>query len=87
MRTQQNYEVGIYCRLSVDDGNNSESMSINNQRHMLTEHVSKQGWSIRNVYIEMITTRLIQFNYSLHTFGFGALSKINLHPNAPFRNM
>ena len=35
------------------------------------------------VFIEMITTRLIQFNYSLHAFGFGALSKITLHQNAP----
>jgi len=52
MRAQQNYEVGIYCRLSVDDGNNTESMSIGNQRHMLTEYVNKQGWSIRNVYID-----------------------------------
>ena len=52
MRTQQNYEVGIYCRLSVDDGSNNESMSIGNQRQILTEYADKQGWNIRNVYID-----------------------------------
>ena len=52
LRTQQNYSVGLYLRLSVDDGNNSESMSIGNQRQMLTEYVNKQGWSIRETYID-----------------------------------
>ena len=43
------YHVGIYCRLSVDDANNSakvsrylpadESVSIENQREMLSKFV------------------------------------------------
>jgi len=52
MRTQQEYKVGIYCRLSVDDGTNNESMSIGNQRSMLSEYVTKQGWNIVEIYID-----------------------------------
>jgi len=52
MRTQQ-YNAGIYCRLSVDDGTDSESMSIGNQRQMLSEYVKKQGWNIKETYIDV----------------------------------
>jgi len=38
--------------LSVDDGSSNESMSIGNQRAMLTEYVQKQGWGIEEVYID-----------------------------------
>ena len=51
------YSVGIvsaaiYCRLSKDDGSESESCSIQNQKETLTEYVTKQGWSIYDVYID-----------------------------------
>ena len=52
LRTQQEYNAGIYCRLSVDDGTNNESMSIGNQKQMLSEYVSKNGWNIEEIYIE-----------------------------------
>ncbi|MDR2753577.1 MAG: recombinase family protein [Oscillospiraceae bacterium] len=52
MSVQQNYKTGIYCRLSVDDGNAGESMSIGNQKAMLTEYVQSQGWSIEEVYAD-----------------------------------
>ena len=52
MREQQEYNAGIYCRLSIDDGNNSESMSIGNQKQMLTEHVRQQGWRAEEIYID-----------------------------------
>ena len=51
MRTQE-YNVGIYCRLSVDDGTNNESMSIGNQKSMLTEYVHKNGWNIEEIYVD-----------------------------------
>jgi len=38
--------------LSVDDGTNSESMSIGNQKSMLTDYVRKQGWRIEQVYVD-----------------------------------
>lgn len=50
--TQQTYNAGIYCRLSVDDGTQSESMSIGNQRHMLTDHATRNGWRIADYYVD-----------------------------------
>lgn len=48
----QNYRVGIYCRLSREDGN-EESQSIQTQREILTEYVNKQqGWNIVDYYID-----------------------------------
>ena len=55
------YNVGIYCRLSVDDGNNSakknyiesdESSSIENQREMLSKFTMLQGWLETKVYCD-----------------------------------
>ena len=40
------YEVGIYCRLSKDDGTDNESASIATQKSILTDYVKKQGWHI-----------------------------------------
>lgn len=52
MRTQQTYRAGIYCRLSVDDGTQNESMSIGNQRHMLTDYARRNGWQIADFYVD-----------------------------------
>jgi len=54
MKTKtNNYDVGIYCRLSRDDNNgSSESMSISNQREMLKAYVKDNGWSISAIYID-----------------------------------
>lgn len=53
MKTQNNYCVGIYCRLSRDDNNGSlESMSIANQRQMLTDYVKEKGWTLRECYLD-----------------------------------
>lgn len=52
MGIQLIYSVAIYCRLSVDDGTNLESMSIANQKTMLTEYVKKQGWKLANIYVD-----------------------------------
>ena len=43
------YLVGIYCRLSKDDGTDNESASIATQKSILTDYVKKQGWHIANV--------------------------------------
>ena len=40
------YEVGIYCRLSKDDGTENESASIATQKSILTDYVKKQGWHL-----------------------------------------
>lgn len=50
---QKNYKVGLYLRLSRDDGNsNSESMSISNQRTMLTDYTNERGWDVEDIYID-----------------------------------
>ena len=47
------YNVGIYCRLSRDDHNGSlESMSIANQRQVLTDYVNEKGWKLEECYID-----------------------------------
>lgn len=52
MREQQEYIAGIYCRLSSEDGPDHESMSIANQRDMLSDYVKRQGWTIGEVYVD-----------------------------------
>ncbi len=43
MAKQTTYNVGIYVRLSQEDERAGESLSIENQKKMLTEYVSKLG--------------------------------------------
>lgn len=49
---QDNYKVGIYLRLSKDDERQGESLSIENQRRVLTNYVNEQGWSIYDEYVD-----------------------------------
>ncbi len=44
--------VGIYCRLSKDDGNVGESGSIQNQKNFLKEYASKLGWNVIATYVD-----------------------------------
>ena len=46
------YLVGIYCRLSKDDGTDNESASIATQKSILTDYVKKQGWHIAKTYVD-----------------------------------
>ena len=55
------YNVGIYCRLSVDDASNSakkgympgeDSVSIENQRELLSKFVMINGWVETKTYID-----------------------------------
>lgn len=45
LKAQQNYKVGIYVRLSKDDERAGESVSIENQKLMLTKYCEEQGWN------------------------------------------
>lgn len=49
---QNNYSVGIYMRLSHDDERAGESLSIENQRAILTDYVSQQGWTVYDEYVD-----------------------------------
>ncbi|MCX4299872.1 MAG: recombinase family protein, partial [Lachnospiraceae bacterium] len=52
MPKQTNYNVGIYVRLSKDDERLGESVSIENQKLILTKYVNEQGWNIFDTYID-----------------------------------
>lgn len=53
MKLHDDYDVGIYCRLSRDDHNgNLESMSIANQRQVLIDYVKEKGWTLKECYID-----------------------------------
>ncbi len=47
--TQQQNRAAIYCRLSRDDGE-GESMSIGNQRDMLSKYAKENGFTVYKVY-------------------------------------
>ena len=49
--TQQQNRAALYCRLSVDDGD-GESMSVANQREMLTRYAKEKGFFVQKVYID-----------------------------------
>ena len=59
---QTDYIVGIYLRLSKDDERAGESLSIENQRRILTNYVREQGWTIYDEYVDAFTTDWIQTN-------------------------
>lgn len=50
---QKEQTVGIYCRLSDEDRNkigDEDSRSIQNQKSLLIDYATKQGWNIYNIY-------------------------------------
>ena len=48
----KNYIAGIYLRLSRDDERAGESLSIENQKILVTKYVLDKGWEIKDVYID-----------------------------------
>lgn len=49
---QTEYKVGMYLRLSKDDERAGESLSIENQRKVLTNHIMEQGWTLYDEYVD-----------------------------------
>ena len=49
---QENYNVGIYARLSRDDERIGESVSIENQKELLGRYAREQGWTIFDYYCD-----------------------------------
>ena len=47
----KNYITGIYLRLSRDDERAGESLSIENQKILVTKYVKEKGWEIKDVYV------------------------------------
>lgn len=52
MSKQTIYNAGIYVRLSQEDMRAGESLSIENQKLILTKYVSEQGWNLVNIYVD-----------------------------------
>ena len=52
MEQQQIYNAGIYCRLSRDDETNGDSLSIQNQKLMLTRYAQDNNWRVADCYID-----------------------------------
>jgi len=49
---QTEYKVGMYLRLSKDDERAGESLSIENQRKVLTNYITEQGWTLYDEYVD-----------------------------------
>lgn len=52
MQKQIIYNTGIYVRLSQEDERAGESLSIENQKRILTKYVNEQGWNIIDTYVD-----------------------------------
>lgn len=45
-------KAAIYCRISIEDGKDTESESIHNQKILLTEYAKKKHWDIFDIYCD-----------------------------------
>ena len=52
MNQKESYHAGLYCRLSKDDDQQGESVSIATQRAILTEYCKNQEFEIFDSYID-----------------------------------
>lgn len=52
MNIPTNYRAAIYCRLSKDDDQSGESVSIGTQRAILEDYCRELGYPIHKVYID-----------------------------------
>ena len=52
MNTQTVYRAGLYCRLSKDDDQRGESVSIATQRSIMTAYCLEKDYAIYDVYID-----------------------------------
>ena len=52
MAKQTIYNAGIYVRLSQEDMRAGESLSIENQKLILTKYVHEQGWNLIDNYVD-----------------------------------
>ena len=52
MTKQKIYKVGIYVRLSKENARDEESLSIENQKFILTKHVRDNGWDLVEIYCD-----------------------------------
>ena len=46
------YNAGLYLRLSREDEESGQSMSIKNQQDYLMNYILEQGWNVYEIYID-----------------------------------
>ena len=46
------YNVGLYCRLSLDDGNVGESGSIQTQKIILSKYAKDNNFNVYKIYVD-----------------------------------
>ena len=52
-KKQENQKItALYCRISLDDGGDNESMSISNQKIMLRDFAEKNGMFLHEYYVD-----------------------------------
>lgn len=62
-KKQENQKItALYCRISLDDGGDNESMSISNQKIMLRDFAEKNGMFQYEYYVDVYNQRLIPFD-------------------------
>ena len=69
-RKKQVYEkiTALYCRISLDDGGDNESMSISNQKLMLRDFAEKHGMFQYEYYVDDAIRAAILLRLDSDTF-------------------
>ena len=52
MRNNEHYRAGLYCRLSKDDDQDGESISIGTQRAILIDYCNAHQYEIHKIYVD-----------------------------------
>ena len=52
MNNNENYRAGLYCRLSKDDDQDGESISIGTQRSILMDYCAAHQYEIHKIYVD-----------------------------------
>jgi DNA invertase Pin-like site-specific DNA recombinase len=71
MKKQEQFSVGIYCRLSKDDIGSGDSSSIISQKSMLEKYVQDNGWTVDSEKVIDVT---IYYRF------IGAVGQLNEKP-------
>ena len=64
------YSAAVYCRLSKDDEQAGESVSIETQKMMLTDFCHERGFSVYEIYADDGSGQLSRMTYNNHALYF-----------------
>lgn len=52
MTDEKKMRCAAYCRLSKDDGTDTESASIASQKEIITGYIRDKGWLLAEIYVD-----------------------------------